>query len=414
MKVDVLKGLVWMVLCGFFYVGTAVAQEEPVAEPPAPAQEEEVIVVGEEPAEASVGYKSGFFIESADENFKLKINGRVQGRYTFENIDLAGDEFEQESAFAIQRARLKLGGHVFSKNIEYKLQLDFGKGGMVLKDAYADFALVGDALMLRIGQYKKPFSRQQMTSSSKLELVDRAITDGAFGAGRDIGLMFHNETDEEPIEWAVGVFNGTGDKPWFEGDVSGELVTDDEGNQVVEGEVTKGKFNNVPDKFRPMAVARIGYNHGGIKGYSEADLEGGPLRFAAGLSAMAAFDYDNSGTDVASELDFIVKAHGFSSTGGAYVATASPDGFGDLAYQQWGFHVQAGHVIGQRFQPVVRYAMIDPDGGDNNVQEILGGLSVYLYGHNLKWQTDGGVLIHDRGDDAATNLQIRTQLQLAF
>ena len=36
---------------------------------------------------------------------------------------------------------------------------------------------------------------------------------------------------------------------------------------------------NVPSKFRPAVIGRVGINRGGIKGYQEADLEGGPLRF---------------------------------------------------------------------------------------------------------------------------------------
>ena len=44
------------------------------------------------------------------------------------------------------------------------------------------------------------------------EAVDRAIVDKAFGNGRDVGLMLHNNYTKSPtLEWAAGVFNGTGD-----------------------------------------------------------------------------------------------------------------------------------------------------------------------------------------------------------
>ena len=66
-------------------------------------------------------------------------------------------------------------------------------------------------LHLRVGQWKRPFSRQQLTSSGKQEFVDRSLTDKAFGAGRDVGMMVHNNfTRAKGLEWAAGVFNGNG------------------------------------------------------------------------------------------------------------------------------------------------------------------------------------------------------------
>ena len=38
--------------------------------------------------------------------------------------------------------------------------------------------------------------------------------------------------------------------------------------------------------MEPQLVARVGYNHGKIKGYSEGDLKGGALRFGLGASVM--------------------------------------------------------------------------------------------------------------------------------
>ena len=89
------------------------------------------------------------------------------------------------------------------------IQVDLGKGAVNLKDAYAD--LVVGQVVVRLGQFKKPFSRQQLISSSRLALVDRAATDKAFKAGRDLGLMIHNG-NKGRFEYALGAFNGHGDK----------------------------------------------------------------------------------------------------------------------------------------------------------------------------------------------------------
>tara|TARA_B100000029_G_scaffold426168_1_gene434924 strand:+ start:2333 stop:3445 length:1113 start_codon:yes stop_codon:yes gene_type:complete len=335
-----------------------------------------------------VGYKKGFFIKPANSPFSLKVQGRVQSRFTYEGLEGIDKGADDEAAFAIQRARLKISGSAWDKKVTYKFQTDYGKGSVVLKDFYVNYAL-SKGLHIRTGQWKRPFSRQQITSSGKLELVDRAITDKAFGAGRDIGVAIHNNYEKSPgIEWVLGVFNGTGDKPVFTG----------------------SKFSNVPDRLHPTAVARLGYNHGGIKGYSEADFAGGPLRFALGASVLKNFDSDDSGDgSMAAEVDGIVKVQGLSLSGGFYTSFDA-----DNALDTKGFHVQAGYLLSNKYQPVVRYAMIDPDGAANNSSEIALGLSVYFHKHNLKWQTD---VASKRGEDVSISdgdTIVRSQLQLAF
>ncbi len=371
------------------------------------------------------GYDKGFFIQDSKGLFKLVVGAAMQPQFAFESVEehveevddatgdtvvLARTDREPEYAFLIRRAELKLKGHAFSKNVTYGFMADFAKGTVALKDYYLDFALAPKVFHMRFGSYKKPFSRQQINSSSKLELVDRSITDKAFGQGRDLGLMFHNKYTKSPtFEWAVGVFNGTGVKPWFEGDVEVDPETG-------EGEVTKGKTTNVPDRFHPLVVARIGYNRGDLKGYSEADLEGGPLRFGVGLSGIADFDSDESDdSNIRSQLDLILKVNGFAATAAAYVMTAQDgSGFSDQAYSAWGMHAQAGYIFNKLIQPIVRYAIVDYDGENNNTQEVTGGLSVYIFGHNLKWQTDAGGRIHEHEMGDLTDILVRSQVSLGF
>lgn len=370
------------------------AAPEPTAPEPAPA------------GEPTAGYHKGFFIQSEDRLFRLEIGARVQARYVFEAIEAAPNE----SAFSIARARLSLSGHVFSEDLTYKFQSDFGKGFVTLKDFYADHAFVPGTFQLRAGQWKRPFSRQQITSSGKQELVDRATTDAASGAGRDIGIAIHNDYEKSPeFEYALGVFNGTGEKPLFSGDVTVDPMTG-------EGGVSGGAFGNVPDTLHPALVLRAGYNHGGIKGYSEADLEGGPFRAAIAASGLADLDADDDdASSLKAEVDYIVKVEGFSSTGAVYVSSAqSGPGFSDRAFEALGLHLQIGYVIGELVQPVARYSLVAPDGADNDSHEVLGGIGFYFWGHEVKWQTDGGALLTEAAGGTAKDYRVRTQLQLAF
>src|SRR5690606_20191191 len=147
--------------------------------------------------------------------------------------------------FEVTRARLTLKGKLLMPGLSYKFQADFGKGSVALKDYYFDYCLPNQVLCIRPGQFKRPFSRQHITSSGKLELVDRSLTDKAFGAGRDIGVMLHDNYEKSPMfEYALGFFNGTGDKSRFTG--SG-AIDPDSGDVVV----TSGSVSNVPEQWHP-------------------------------------------------------------------------------------------------------------------------------------------------------------------
>ncbi len=174
-------------------------------------------------ADATSGYKKGFFISAEDGSSTLKINGRVQARFNYEGLEGIDNGADDEYQFSVPRARLTMGGHLWSKDLKYKFQTDFGKGGAALKDFYVDFKLMDDWIYFRTGQWKRPFSRQQLNSSARLEFVERALTDKAFGAGRDIGIALHSNAKNDGFEYTVGLFNGTGDKGKFSGSANVDL-----------------------------------------------------------------------------------------------------------------------------------------------------------------------------------------------
>ncbi|MGB0592184.1 MAG: porin [Myxococcota bacterium] len=380
---------------------TAAATEPAPASAPAPPAEAKTA----EPANTSptAGYKKGFFIRNEAGTFTTKINGRVQVRHDIEVPD--GGDIASE--FSIPRARLKMGGKAFVKELGYKLQLDFGKGFFGLKDFYVDYAIDSEWLSIRAGQFKRPFSRQQLNSSSKLSLVDRAITDKAFGAGRDIGLMLHNGFGKKnAVEYAVGLFNGTGDKGRFSGSADAE------------GGVS-GKFSNLPGQFNPMLVMRAGYNYGGMKRYSEGDFEGGDLRFGVGASSQLNFDVaDDAAGSVDIGVDASLKVEGFSLDAEFFVGMAQDDadaGFSSQALTGLGLYAQAGYVIAEQYLPVIRYESVMPDGTGNDTQVLTAGFGAFFFKHNLKLQTELSWINAEAGEDASTSdIRVRTQLQLSF
>jgi hypothetical protein len=360
---------------------------------------------------AEVGYDKGFFIKSGDGKYSLKITSRVQPFYngTFNANDVA-----DKHNFEIRRARLTLEGNIHSKSLGYKFQTDFGKGFLTLKDYHVDVKLADD-VWLRAGQWKRPFSRQQINSSGRLEIATRSVTDSVFGAGRDIGFAIRNDYEKSPdLEWIVGVFNGTGDGSKLSGTVEVDPMTG-------EGDVTGGSFTNVPGKFRPTFVGRVGLNNGGIKGYQEADLEGGPLRWGAAASVWIEADRDEDDkSNQKVQLDFIAKANGFSATGGFY-GMSSQQGvktFSDQGLSHVGFHLQGGYMVTPKIQTVARYALIDVqtdfEGGSNlDAQEIVVGGNYFAFGHDAKLQGAVRLLVPE-GTDIGDSVIVELGANVGF
>lgn len=328
------------------------------------------------------GYHKGFFVRTRDGASELRLGGRVQGR-----LELGGAERRVTKArLLLRRVRVTLQGHVFGPRLAYEMEVGLGEGDVTLKDAWVQYALSERWARLRVGQFKRPFSREQMTSSRRQSFVDRAPTDRAFGAGRDVGLMLASDPHAAGVELSAGIFNGTGDK----GELSVPVRVDPATGL---GSAEGGGRSNVPDLLHPALVARVGYESSRLRGYSEGDLRGGGWRFGVAASGRVDFDGDGDGANLlAGEVDYVVKAHGFDTTGALYAQRrAVTRGEGATrtvkAATDVGGHVQAGYTFGGQLQSAVRYAVVTP-GGEGARREASLAVSVFGRGHALKWQTD--------------------------
>lgn len=373
---------------------------EPAPEPAATAEADK--------PPGSIHYDGGFIAESGDDQFELKIGIRTQTRLEITRRE-ALDEFQ--SHFVVPRLRLQLEGYAWGKANAYKVEFDFAnRGDPVLKDFFIDHtfaAIAGQDVHVRGGQWKKPFARHELVSDYASEFNERALANGLVDIGRDLGVMVHNGYDKSPdgLEWALGVFNG-------QGDADRPAATLDCDDPADASTCTVTTPTNTPADLSPVVVARVGWNMGGIKGYSEGDLEGGPFRLAVGASYQANlndFAKDVDGdllVEHGAEVDAIAKYEGIDVQGAAYMlkrGSADPD---------YAFFGQAGYfVVPKTYQLAARYSLT-PAAGDDDVQEILGAFTWFFKGHNFKWATDGGVIVTSATD--SNDLQIRTQLQAAF
>jgi phosphate-selective porin OprO/OprP len=380
----------------------------PAPEPPTataePAADPHSMPVESEPT-VSAKYDKGFTLATSDEEFELKAGVRSQFRIEIFRADQ--DDAEFQTHFVVPRLRLQLEGFAFGKDNTYKVEFDMAnKGSALLKDFFVNHAF-SPTLQVRAGQWKKPFSRHEIVSDFGSEFNERAIVNEWAGAGRDLGVALHNGYEKSPdgIEWAVGMFNGTGEKPK-------QTVTCTDPMDA--STCTPSTPTNVPADFDPELVARVGFNTGGIKGYSEGDLEGGPFRLGVAASYRLNFNQFKKDADDALvlehgiELDGLVKVENFDAQAGLYFVKV---GDADL---DLGFLVQAGYfVVPETAEFAARFSLI-PDEAveDESLMETRLAFDWYFSGHNFKWASDVGFLSSSAAE--TNDFQIRSQLQLVF
>lgn len=119
---------------------------------------------------------------------------------------------EGSDGFRIKRARLGLSGDVF-RNIHYKLQVNVDKSPALL-DGLIEVSF-RPQLKLTLGQFKVPFSLENLTSSSALDTINRSQTVENLcpgrdirASGRDIGITLNGQFSW--INFSFGIFNGSG------------------------------------------------------------------------------------------------------------------------------------------------------------------------------------------------------------
>lgn len=164
------------------------------------------------------GTTGGLKGETEDGAFKFQVGGRVMvdGAYYDE------DRRELGSGSELRRARLFVSGTLFDV-WKFKGQYDFADGTAAdVKDAYLQYVGFKPAA-ITIGQYKEPFSLEELTSSKYITFMERALPVDAFAPSRNIGIGFSTHGDA----WSAAAgFFGTD----FEDDSAGD--GEDEGYGV--------------------------------------------------------------------------------------------------------------------------------------------------------------------------------------
>jgi phosphate-selective porin len=154
------------------------------------------------------------YIQSVDGQHRIELHGRLhfdtrgyQGGSRNLPSSLGATGTDETTKFLVRRARIQLDATLF-KYLEVKLEGDFGQGSAVLTDGYAEVRYWPE-FKVRGGQFKVPFSWEELTSSNLIDFVERSVVNNLVPA-RDVGVMAHGTLFSGMTEYAVGGFNGTG------------------------------------------------------------------------------------------------------------------------------------------------------------------------------------------------------------
>jgi hypothetical protein len=138
---------------------------------------------------ATAGWDGKFFLASADGRFRLNVGGQLQMRWNWNYHD---KDPKQVYGFENTRTKLVFSGHVFSRDLTYKIQGDFGAqpggaGTSVLQDAWVRWMLNSD-WSLRFGQFKLPYNREFLVDSMYQQVVERSLVSERGHLGRSPGI----------------------------------------------------------------------------------------------------------------------------------------------------------------------------------------------------------------------------------
>jgi phosphate-selective porin len=333
---------------------------------------------------------------------------RLQTRYVH-------DGGENNNDIAIQRFRLKASGDAWKVKYGTELKIDgTGRTGAnpsaQVENAWLDYTVVSDYLAGRAGLYDVPFSRDALTSDSKLLFMDRSLIKEAltgFGlADNGIGVMARGRPLGGRLEYAMGAFN----------------------NDKFGGLGSSGKASG-----QVMPVARIAVDlldpapPGGYADY-KASYIGQGRRLSIGLNGERLGDAENRTATGVQEFDVYAWGTDLFFNWGPYTLQGEYDWFrltGNVDRSNRGWYVQGGYLIEPLkkslaevapwfpdLEVAARYQQLDARSFSTEEENRTSiGMNAYIHDHNLKVQTD---FSFRQLQNSADSKLYQIQLQLDF
>ena len=146
-------------------------------------------------AAPEVKTKGGFEIKDGD--FSFKLGGRIMLDFVEPGVDVTA--MGQNLFF--RRARLELSGKV-SKEWAYSAEFDFAENAVVAKDLFVTYSGFENQEVL-IGQFKAPWSLEELSSSKQLAFLERSLMNSAWSTAHRTGLGWRHYGESHSLTVAA-------------------------------------------------------------------------------------------------------------------------------------------------------------------------------------------------------------------
>jgi hypothetical protein len=327
------------------------------------------------------------------EEGRLKFGLRTQFKYVY-------TEATKNHDIMIRRTRLKFQGSFF-KGTKFKVEVksdDAGREGHTNRTSVEDISLfltfLDPNLVVRIGLFDAPFSRDNLTSDSKLLLMDRSdLSEGFHAEGlsdNTFGMEFYGLIGNH-LEYHMGIYDN--DK-WGSSTVQLMPMVRLVGHILDAGEWTNGEYRSTHPKSNKNLL-----NIGGSIGYLGSITTAGDTYNLTGYEV-----------DVFASFNF---GWSFQAEYGKILRRKFQSGQDNLNSR--GLFLQTGYRFPFSVGPgalEMAYRIMDYD-PDIEIYNPQGrkhsiGLNYYLHGHDLKVQADYTFIDRKNGpNDGIAQIQIQ-------
>ena len=397
----------------------------------------------------SAGYTSGkgFFLANQDGSFSLRITGQIQTRWVLNHTKQSfadrGTSTENSPkttwGFQIRRAKVKFKGNVIDPTWKYAINGAFGGDGVFDFEEVMLSKVFENGITMTLGQFKTPWLREELVSSSRQLAVERSVVNEFFNQDRAVGLLVAWKNDD----WSLAASYNNGQRTLLTADERYTNFTDNptkwafsaRAEYKLSGDWSDFKgFNGGIDQDQAvmLGVAVMGQRYNDQ--VQDGSIPGAPN---------SAVEYDNSTVwgvtaDISAKFQnislFVAGVFQSYDTKGAEAG----QGFDLSDYTPWGAVVQGGYSINDDWELFSRYEYgnvpiedlavagapaLDTRGG---VASILTVGANWFLNSKVKFTADWGInfaddlnLFDDPGDgwrDSGTDDEwvLRAQLQLLF
>lgn len=344
---------------------------------------------------ATAGYDKGFFLGSADGNFRLQVGGQIQFRYVIDfrnNAPAGADDFIP--GFQTRRTKLSFEGHVFDPNLFYKVQGNFaragggfGGGAMGLEEAYVGYKW-DNGFSAQWGQFKLPLLREELVSSKYQLAVDRSFVNEIFNQDYSQGIQAAWESEYLRVQGAfsdgIGSRNtdlGANPADWA---LTGRLEW-----------LWSGQWKQFKD-----FTSQRGSEFAGLLG-AAVHYEGGPDT-PTGAGAAVPPPANVRQRNLIYTADLSIEGDGWNVYGAFIGANSDNYPTGAPNFDDFGWVLQGGLYLTDDFELFARYDGVLPDSsresgpagvagdrsGNDYASFVTGGFNWYLHGHGAKFTFD--------------------------